>query len=411
MKHAGALWVPPSPRMSIAVSGAAAVVFVVAMALLLAFGRYTEIAQTEGYLEPTGNLTGVTTEFSGVVTALPHAAGTFVQEGEVIARVHHDAGTTDLSSIHQQAVADFERQATSLREQIQAIDTESLRRQTTHATAMALLTRQAQNLTARKKRKEDEMASEEAVGRRIDSLLAKGLISILQQQQQQSVIEATQDQLAEINQALIQNDIAVRTLIDSDAKADFEARQQRATLSRGVQDIHSSVTKENAQSEMDILAPRSGYLLALPVAVGQSVRTGDAIATVGLHGNRFVIRTAIDGKDVPWLRLGQRAAIRLDAYPYSLHGQAWGTLCALARAPTFPSPRDSSAGSSGRFNATVCVDANSLPSSGMSSDFEGLHASVVFPGRTYRLYQWIMRPALEAKRRLDIQDNAHDGFH
>ncbi|MDQ7995216.1 MAG: HlyD family efflux transporter periplasmic adaptor subunit [Luteibacter sp.] len=378
------------------------------MAVLLAFGQYTQIAQTEGYLEPTGNLTGVTTEFSGVVTAIPHVAGTFVQEGEVIARIHHDSGTTDLASIHQQAVADFELQKTSLRDQMHAIDAESQRRQTTHATSMALLTQQAHNLAERKKRKETEMASEEAVGQRIDALLAKGLMSILQQQQQRTVIEATQDQLSEINQGILQNDITMRTLMDADAKADYEAQQQRAALSRQVQDTQSAMTKENALSEVDIVAPRSGFLLAVPVAIGQSVHAGDAIATVGLHDSRLVIRTTIDGKDAPWLRVGQRVAVRLDAYPYSLHGQAWGTLCTLAGAPTFPLRRDASVGLTARFNVTVCVEGKSLPTHSASSPVEGLHAAVVFPGRTYRLYQWLMRPALEAKRRFDILDGAND---
>ena len=107
-----------------------------------------------------------------------------------------------------------------------------------------------------------------------------------------------------------------------------------------------------------IVAPASGVILKRAAEPGELVQPGMPILTLGSHARGVVVRAGLADRDVVRVRLGDRAAVRFDAFP----GRTFeGTVTELAGA---------SDPMTGTYDVEVTVPAASRLASGLVGEVE-----------------------------------------
>jgi multidrug efflux pump subunit AcrA (membrane-fusion protein) len=76
-----------------------------------------------------------------------------------------------------------------------------------------------------------------------------------------------------------------------------------------------------------ITAPVSGIVKNILITTqGAKVRPGDVILELVPSNDKLIIEAKFNPKELSFIRLGQRAAIKLDAYDYSIYGNFYGVV-------------------------------------------------------------------------------------
>ena len=109
-----------------------------------------------------------------------------------------------------------------------------------------------------------------------------------------------------------------------DAIADYRSRiailQQRIESSR------------YAMDQLEIRSPLDGVVQDIQVRhVGVRIPQGAAVASVVPVGDPIVVEGWIDNQDVAYVRNGQQARIKVEAYPYTLYGSLSGHVSFVAQ--------------------------------------------------------------------------------
>jgi len=81
----------------------------------------------------------------------------------------------------------------------------------------------------------------------------------------------------------------------------------------------------------DVKAPVSGIVNRVLVStIGGSVRPGEPLAEVVPEGDTLVVEAAIKPSDISFVRLGQKANVKISAYDYSVYGSLPGVVEQIA---------------------------------------------------------------------------------
>ncbi|MBD3842198.1 MAG: HlyD family type I secretion periplasmic adaptor subunit [Campylobacterales bacterium] len=71
----------------------------------------------------------------------------------------------------------------------------------------------------------------------------------------------------------------------------------------------------------EIVSPMNAYVKNIIITTrGANVRSGDVIMELVPYGDRLVIEAKLPPTDISFVRVGQKAAVKLDAYDYSIYG-------------------------------------------------------------------------------------------
>lgn len=71
----------------------------------------------------------------------------------------------------------------------------------------------------------------------------------------------------------------------------------------------------------EIISPMNAYVKNIIITTrGANVRSGDVIMELVPYGDRLVIEAKLPPTDISFIRVGQKAAVKLDAYDYSIYG-------------------------------------------------------------------------------------------
>lgn len=105
-----------------------------------------------------------------------------------------------------------------------------------------------------------------------------------------------------------------------------EALRRRAALAQELVKAQSRLTAHT------LAAPIAGVVQQLAVhSVGAVVSPGDALLVVVPEGDAVELEALVANKDAGFVHEGQRAEIKLDAYPYTRYGTVAGTVRRLSR--------------------------------------------------------------------------------
>ena len=387
----------------------------VAVALLLAtsliaflfIGSYAKKARVSGVLVPQGGEINVAAPELGRVAELRVKEGDSVQAGHVLMTLaidrQSDSGETAMLLAKQ-----IEARRGNLHTERELLKSQSQQRQHAHAERATILAAEIAKLEgeiALQQRRRDLIAQGVE---RYERLARGGFFSFAQvQQQQESLIE--QDarlQGLERDKLKLQRDQQ-----ENNAQGRELGAQLAMDLSRVERDL-LNLAQEGTQNEAHrravIVAPKSGVVTALAVCAGQSVASGQALATLVAQGATLEAHLFAPSQASGFISAGQPVLLRYAAYPYQKFGLQHGTVHDLSQSAFAPQelPRLLRAQLSTRPNAealyriTVTLDSQTLDAYGKPQQLKPgmvLEADIVQDRR--HIVEWMFEPLIALARR------------
>ena len=188
-------------------------------------------------------------------------------------------------------------------------------------------------------------------------------------------LEKSQAQLASDEGQLIETDAALKELQSEKAKAvsQFIADNENklAEASRKADDARQAFAKAEARlARTKLIAPIDEVVQQTAVTtVGQVVTTGQQLAVITPDGGKLQVEALVANLDIGFVKLGQPAVVKVDAFPFTRFGVLHGKVVKIA-----PSAVTEQEGKRTLANAAASANEAQLPSTA-----SGQPESFVFP--------------------------------
>jgi hemolysin D len=149
-------------------------------------------------------------------------------------------------------------------------------------------------------------------------------------------LERSEAQLASDEGQLIETDAALKEVQGEKAKtiSQFVADNQNrlAEASRKADEARQALAKAAARlARTKLTAPIDGVLQHTAVTtVGQVVTTGQQLAVITPTGGKLQVEALVANLDIGFVKLGQEAVIKVDAFPFTRFGVLHGKVAKIA---------------------------------------------------------------------------------
>ena len=175
-------------------------------------------------------------------------------------------------------------------------------------------------------------------------------------------LEKSQSQLASDEGQLIETDAALTELQSEKAKtvSQFIADNENklADASRKADEARQALAKAAARlARTKLMAPIDGVVQQTAVTtVGQVVTTGQQLAVITPADARLEVETLVPNLDIGFVKLGQKAVIKVDAFPFTRFGVLHGKVVKIA-----PAAIDEQEAKRSLANATAAANVAQAP--------------------------------------------------
>lgn len=345
---------PPSPL------GTALIVIICLLAaasLAWAYvGRIDIIASAQGKIQPVGRVKVIQPLYAGKVARVPPTNGTEVHRGDVLLELDSAEASADATDA-ERALASYQaeiiRRSTAL---IAAKDRAAGTPIISWEPNVALKLRQREDaiLASDVAQLDSSLASLQAQLRQkkserdhLETTIAeqRSLVDTLQQRVDMrrtlvgqnagpmaGVIDATETlktqrtqlaaQKGELASAIAGTDV-IETEIDKTRNAFIaEQTEKLGEAERQVEDLEQRLAKSRAiLAQSTIPSPIDGVVQASAITTeGQVVTAGEEVLRVVPDGSELELEVYVPNKDIGFIRAGQTAVVKLDAFPFTQYG-------------------------------------------------------------------------------------------
>lgn len=372
------------------------VAIAVAIITFFVFFSTTRKAQCSGVLLP--NL--------GVIRVLPTQAGVVVSRKVIEGQsVHAGDVLFVLSSERSAAVGDAQKTISSLLLN---------RRNSFNADQSQLLAQSRSRLDALQRRASDldgEVAKidgqivlqkqrvqlAEQAYKRYSDLQATSYISAAQLQDKQAELLDQQQRLAELLRVKSANGRDLTTAKADIADLRLQAQRDASAVQRNVSTVDQDLTENEARRELVVRAPQDGTVTAITAAVGQTVTTNLALASLIPAGSQLEAEIYAPSRSAGFVQAGMPVLLRYQAYPYQKFGQYQATVLEVAnnalRPDELPLGAPPANGNEALYRIRVRLDRQSVKAYGRELPLKSgmaVDASILLEQR--RLYEWVLEP-------------------
>lgn len=340
------------------------------------FGTFDIVATAQGKVQPTGRVKIVQSLEMGKTTSVPVMNGVQVKAGDVLVelddteiRAEENASIIRLHAFqaevarreavlsvindwqkHDIWASDRNLSVSDLPLPADIPDYIKLREQKTYRADLTQLGSSLDNLNAQRMQRQaeiDSLTNAVAAQKALVSTLTERVtmrsslaqsktgsrahvIDALQQQQEASTTLTTQiGQLSAARAALNATTIEAAKMIDS-VIADNAARQSEAA--RRVDELEQQVIKaEKHRKSMTIRSPIDGIVQISAInTIGQVVTSGAELMRIVPKGSPLEIEAYLPNRDIGFVKAGQEAVIKVEAFPFTRFGVIKGQVLRVA---------------------------------------------------------------------------------
>ena len=184
----------------------------------------------------------------------------------------------------------------------------------------------------------------EAATRRATELAREGAGTQRQVEDSRSSLLARRAELESLNERLIGQREALRTIQSQIAQQGLEASRSRSMLLAQRAALAEQRAELMRTDQLVLTSPIAGEVGDVSVEVGQRARTDRSLVTIVPGGSRLEIWLYAPSRAVGFARPGQHVRLLFDAFPYQKYGAGSGTVTAVSRVPTEPTNIDAQLG-------------------------------------------------------------------
>ena len=309
-----------------------------------------ESVQATGKLEPTGSTLPVRAPIGGVVKTILVAEGDSVKKGQRVVEMDTTAATSRLSALNEvrdQVLAeillskaqlghdiDASALTSNQRLRLDSLQSERNSRLQAFQNTINQTQHQLRSISATLNSEIRSLALREKSLSEIQPLVAQGAISRIQYVKEQGEVELLRGRVESLRSDVLRQQQSVEearnkyqnTLslsgVDFSTKLD-ESQKQLAQLSNQISEAKVTLSYQT------LVSPANGIVFDLQPASAGFVVTGEDPVLKIVPTDVLVARAYVTNKDIGFLRIGQSAKVRVDAYPYNEFGELVGKISAI----------------------------------------------------------------------------------
>lgn len=382
----------------------AALALAALIVLWLCLGRYTRREHVSGILAPLGGLISVTASSSGVVTQVRVAEGDHVRAGQRLALLSGERASATLGD----AMADVSAQLRTELGRLQNDEAGARQLASQQAAALAAqaasLRQQLIQLDAQLGIQKQQTADARAMLERIEPLGRKGYVSALRIEQQKATMLDAQAQEKALARQRSQIAQQWHDVDDQRRQLPITTRTKLNDLERQQAQVRQSLAQNEADRSTVLRAPKAGTVSSLLALPGQALKAGQALLAIVPDDSPLQAQLLVPSSAVGFVRRGQAATLRYQAFPYQKFGLQRGQVVHVSRNALTPMEVAALVGETPQeslYRVQVALPRQSVRAYGNEQPLKSgmaVNADLLLDHR--RLIEWLFEPLLGIRRRM-----------
>ena len=285
------------------------------------FARIDEVVTARGQLQGSGAERPIKSAVTSVVREIKVSEGELVSPGQVIVQLDPEINKARLSSLKRQKELETRR----LREERSAFRARK------------------ESLVAELESQVETLKIESRIVERMRSMVEVGAVAEIQYLQQRNRLQERRSEIAQTRAGI--------------KEVEAESRKSLQQINREILNIERQINETSKSIELDTLSsPIAGHVFDLvPSSPGYIVSNGETVAKIIPIGD-LEAEVFVSNADIGFLRPNMKAAIRVDAFPFTQFGEIAGKLKAIGKDALPPDLQNTES----RFPAIVSLDRQYL---------------------------------------------------
>ena len=295
----------------------------VALLAFFAFGTYTKKEHVMGVLLPNLGLVRVAAPQAGTVVKREVTEGQTVKRGQVLYRITSDravGSAVDGQSVSNQS--ELKRQALEeqLNRQNSLNDISSLQ----SAQKISGLQHQLTQINSELSIYNEQLRIANDVYKRNQSLVDEGFISsaVLEDKRNNYLSQLNNQKRLMREKTSIQQELATAKAGLQDAK--LKGDNQNASIAQ-------SITDNETQRELLVLAPIDGVASAIQADLGQVVNANAVLLSIVPNDAQLEANVYLSSRAIGFIKEGNKVLLRYQAFPYQKFGQHEGEVVSISK--------------------------------------------------------------------------------
>lgn len=327
--------------------------------------KIDEVVVAPGKLQPQGAERPIKSPLAGVVTTIYVKEGERVRQGQPLLRLDPDVSDKRSSTVAEQTRLEQQRSI----EQGRAFEA------------------RADSLRAKKVALQQAMSTEQLILKQIEPLAKVGAIQQVQVLQQRNRVQQLRSEIAQAEANL--------------REVQAEQVRQRQEALRNLADLDRQRVEVKEQQDQEVLrAPLDGIVFDLiPSSSGYAAVAGETLLKL-VPGGALEAKVFFTNREVGFVKAGQQAQVRVDAFPYTQFGSIPAVIKAVSVYPLPPDQQNPEP----RFPGYVRLERNYLERDGRQyriGSGQSVQANVVLrQKRVITLLTDVLDRAFDSLRRI-----------
>jgi adhesin transport system membrane fusion protein len=337
-------WLTHKALVVLATSG-----FLVVFLIWSLFAELEQISRAPGQVIPTGRVQLVQSSDGGVISEILVREGDTVRRGQVLVRL-------DRVKIAA-AVAETQGKAASLKSSMVRINAELFNKPLIFPDDVQkfpdFVSNQTMLYQKRRQALEDQLGS------------LRAMLSLMQQELDMNLPLLAQGDVSRADVLRLQRGVSdlraqivnVRNKYLQDLQLEYTKTEEDLVAAREL-----LAQREDMLKDTEIKAPTNGIVKNVRLTtIGGVLRPGDEVLSIVPTGDVLIVEAKIAPADIAYVRVGQRASLKFDAFDSSIFGSAIGRVTYVS-ADTITEPSQS--GNMIYYRAHIGVDTSKMKLSG-----------------------------------------------
>lgn len=308
----------------------------VAIMIWLFAGHYTRRVHVTGLLVPRTGLITVSATTAGVVEQIPVSEGGHVQKSNPLILISGEHTSRSLGATSASVTAQLQREAASLFQDIR--DTRILESQQVSDNRLQqnMLNGQIEQLNAQLDIESRQIAMAQELVMKWRPLLAKGYVSTLQFQQEQSIVWSDQSQYKSLLQQRYVTRQQLSALNDQLAQLPLTTSAKLNELQRQLAQIQQTLAQNEAMRDSVLYPPSPGIVSSLLAKVGEAVSVGQPLLAIVPDGSSLQAQVLVPSQAIGFVHPGTGVVLHYQAFPYQKFGLQTGKVLTVSHSALSP---------------------------------------------------------------------------
>ncbi|UJM85638.1 HlyD family efflux transporter periplasmic adaptor subunit [Rhodanobacter denitrificans] len=375
---------------------ALALALAAAILLFLFFGHYTRRETVTGQLVPSAGLLNIAAPSAGTVARVEVHDGQVVKAGDVLLKLSSEQDSAALGDTHALVGQQLDIQRSRLKADL--LNQKQLSEQQADAfrAKAALLHSQLTQIAGQLAIQQKQVISNQQLLARIQPLAAKGYVSAVQIQQQETTVLDAQAQY----KALVRQQLDAQQQLDATrqqlAQLPLDDVSKRNDTERQLASLTQSMAQNEMQRAVVLRAPRDGVVSTVLLKQGQMVSAGQPLLSILPSGSVLQAQLLVPSRAIGFIEAGSRVVLRYQAFPYQKFGQQYGRVTDISRSALSPSEIGALVGQQAKeplYRIQVKLDSQQVLAYGRQEPVKpgmALEADILMERR--RLIEWVFEP-------------------